>query len=79
MTFDCGTLAAKNYCRFSSFLFFDHTGVYLLRRVANLPLREVAKHGNVSPSQISKIQRAIEAQKIPASLQKLLDKCNVKN
>ena len=53
--------------------------VYLLRRVANLPLREVAKHGNVSPSQISKIQRAIEAQKIPASLQKLLDKCNVKN
>ena len=53
--------------------------VYWLRRVANLPLREVAKHGNVSPSRISKIQRAIEAQKIPASLQQLLDKCNVKN
>jgi len=53
--------------------------VYLLRRVANLPLREVAKHGNVSPSRISKIQRAIETRKIAASLQQLLDKCNVKN
>ena len=53
--------------------------VYLLRRVENLPLREVAKHGNVSPSRISKIQRAIETRKIPASLQQLLDKCNVKN
>ena len=25
VTFDCGTLAAKNYCSFSSFLFFEHT------------------------------------------------------
>ena len=53
--------------------------VYSLRQVANLPLREVAKHCNVSPSRISKIQRAIETQKIPASLQQLLDMCNVKN
>ena len=51
--------------------------VYLLRWVANLPLREVARHGDVSPSRISKIQRAIETQKIPASLQQLLDKCDV--
>lgn len=53
--------------------------VYLLRRVANLPLLEVAKQGKVSPSRISKIQRAIETQKISASLQQLLDKCKVKN
>ena len=48
-------------------------------QVANLPLREVARHGNVSSSRISKIQHAIDTQKIPASLQQLLDKCNVKN
>ena len=30
--------------------------VYLLRRVANLPLREVAKHANVSPSRITAVR-----------------------
>ncbi len=34
--------------------------IYLLRRVANLPLLEVAKRSGVSPSRISKIQRTIE-------------------
>lgn len=35
--------------------------VYLLRRAVNLPLREVAQRGKVSPSRVSKIQRAIES------------------
>jgi transcriptional regulator with XRE-family HTH domain len=51
----------------------------LLRRAANLPLQEVAKRSRVSPSRISKIQRAIETVKPPATLRQLLDKCNVKN
>lgn len=34
--------------------------VYLLRRVANLPLQAVANRSKVSPSRISKIQRAME-------------------
>ena len=34
--------------------------IYLLRRVADLPLLEVAKRSGVSPSRISKIQRTIE-------------------
>ena len=52
--------------------------LYLLRRAANLPLREVARQGTVSPSRVSKIQRAIEAGPIPASLRQLLDRCKVK-
>lgn len=53
--------------------------LYLLRRVANLPLREVARHGKVSPSRVSKIQRALETSTTPAMLRQLLDKCKVKN
>lgn len=53
--------------------------VYLLRRAANLPLQEVAKRSTVSPSRISKIQRAIESAKPSATLRHLLEKCNVKN
>ena len=53
--------------------------VYLLRRAANLPLQEVAKRSTVSPSRISKIQRAIESAKPSATLRQLLEKCNVKN
>jgi REP element-mobilizing transposase RayT len=53
--------------------------VYLLRRAANLPLQEVAKRSTVSPSRISKIQRAIETAKPSATLRQLLEKCNVKN
>lgn len=53
--------------------------VYLLRRAVNLSLREVAQRGKVSPSRISKIQRAIETSQPSASLRGLLDKCKVKN
>jgi hypothetical protein len=53
--------------------------VYLLRRAVNLPLQEVAQRGKVSPSRISKIQRAIETGKVPATLRQLLHKCKVKN
>ena len=52
---------------------------YLLRRVVNLPLPEVAGRCKVSPSRISKIQRTMERPKPPVMLQRLLDKCNVKN
>jgi hypothetical protein len=34
--------------------------VYLLRRAANLPAREVARRAGVSPARISQIQRAVE-------------------
>ena len=53
--------------------------VYLLRRAVNLPLQEVAKCGKVSPSRISKIQRAIEMGRPSRALRGLLDRCNVKN
>ena len=52
---------------------------YLLRRAVNLPLPEVAARCKVSASRISKIQRAMERSKPPPMLQRLLDKCNVKN
>src|SRR5262249_141215 len=39
----------------------------------------VAKETQVSPSRISKIQRAIESKKIFQSLQQLINKCKVKN
>lgn len=53
--------------------------VYLLRRAANLPLQEVAKRGGVSPSRVSKIQRAFETGNVPVTLRHLLTKCKVKN
>lgn len=53
--------------------------IYLLRRTANLPLREVAQRGKVSPSRVSKIQRALETHVVPTTLKKLLAKCKVKN
>ena len=52
--------------------------LYLLRRAANLSLRQVAKRGGVSPSRVSKIQRKIEAVDPSATLRKLLEKCKVK-
>jgi putative transposase len=52
---------------------------YLLRRAANLPLSDVARRCKVSPSRISKIQRTMEQSKPSPVLQRLLDKCNVKN
>jgi putative transposase len=53
--------------------------LYLLRRVADLPLREVAKAGKVSPSRVSKIQHRLETGAPPARLRQLLNKCKVKN
>ena len=53
--------------------------VYLLRRLVNLPLQAVAERGKVSPSRISKIQRAIEMKRPSEALRKLLDECQVKN
>jgi putative transposase len=53
--------------------------VYLLRRAANLPLQEVAKRGKVSPSRVSKIQRAFETGNVPVTVRQLLNKCKVKN
>ncbi len=53
--------------------------VYLLRRAANLPLREVAGRGKVSPSRVSKIQSGLEGGPVPPPLRQLLSKCKVKN
>lgn len=53
--------------------------MYLLRRAANLPLREVARRGKVSPSRVSKIQGALERNAVPDRLKLLLSKCKVKN
>lgn len=55
------------------------TWVYLLRRAANLPLQAVARRSGVSVSRISHIQRTIESGKPVAILERLMDKCKVKN
>lgn len=47
--------------------------IYLLRRAANLPLKEVAALGGVSPSRVSHIQRAIEHGTLPVSLQRIME------
>ncbi len=51
--------------------------VYLLRRAANLSLREVAEKARVSPGRISQIQRALDEEG-GAALRKLMAKYNVK-
>lgn len=48
--------------------------VYLLRRVSNLSLQAVASRSRVSPSRISKIQRAVEEKPRSATLQRLIDR-----
>lgn len=55
------------------------TAVYLLRRVANEPLQTVAIRFRISPSRVSKIQKAIET--TPRSLQqaRVFATCKVKN
>ncbi len=53
--------------------------VYLLRRVGNLPLKEVASRAGVSPSRVSKIQRQVEQQEVERPLRFLLEKYKVKN
>jgi len=52
--------------------------VYLLRRAANLSLRETAARAGVSPGRISQIQRATEAEKPVPELAGLMQKFNVK-
>ena len=53
--------------------------VYLLRRVSNMPLRNVADIAGVSPSRISHIQRKLENNKTDAVLQQLLQHYGVTN
>ncbi len=53
--------------------------VYLLRRAANLTLREVASLAGVSPSRVSHIQRQMEQSKMDDSLRQLIQMYKVKN
>jgi REP element-mobilizing transposase RayT len=55
------------------------TAVYLLRRAANEPLQTVAIRFRVSPSRISKIQRAVDSQPLSLEQAQLFLKCKVKN
>lgn len=52
--------------------------VYLLRRAANLGLREVAERASVSPGRISQIQRVIEGEPMDDRLGRLVGKYKVK-
>ena len=53
--------------------------VYLLRRVANVPLKEVADLFNVSPPRISQIQKQAKAGRFDKKLTRLLKRYKVKN
>ena len=53
--------------------------LYLLRRAANLSLRDVASLSGVSPSRVSHIQRQIEQGKTNESLRQLICLYKVKN
>jgi hypothetical protein len=52
--------------------------VYLLRRVANLPLAEVAKRAGISAPRVSQIQAQIERGKLSNALRTLIDSYKVK-
>ncbi len=52
---------------------------YLLRRAANLPLREVASLVGVLPSRVSHMQRQMEQSKMDDSLRQLIQMYKVKN
>jgi len=52
--------------------------VYLLRRVCNLPLKEVARRAGVSPPRVSQIQRQVEQQEADRRLGLLLKRYKVK-
>ena len=56
-----------------------HTAVYLLRRAANEPLQTVAIRFRISPSRVSKIQKAIEALPLTPQQARAFVKCKVKN
>lgn len=53
--------------------------VYLLRRVCNLPLKEVATRAGVSPPRVSQIQHQMEGPETDRQLGMLLDRYKVKN
>jgi hypothetical protein len=53
--------------------------VYLLRRAANLSLREVREVAGISPSRISQIQRLIETEGADTRLAELIANCKKKN
>lgn len=53
--------------------------VYLLRRVANLSLKEVSELAGISISRVSHIQRAIEHSTPGKALRQLLNKYKVKS
>jgi putative transposase len=55
------------------------TAVYLLRRAANEPLRRVAGRFHISPSRVSKIQKAVEAAPLTPQQERVFGKCKVKN
>ena len=55
------------------------TAVYLLRRAVNEPLHTVAIRFRVSPSRISKIQRAIEQRPLTPEQRQTFERCKVKN
>jgi len=55
-----------------------HCAAWLLRRIANEPLGRVAKRFRVSPSRISHIQRAIEAQGLSRQQTQAQKLCKVK-
>ncbi len=48
--------------------------VYLLRRVANLSLRDVAQRVGVSPGRISQIQSKVERERVEKKLSSLLER-----
>lgn len=54
-------------------------GVYLLRRVANLPLKEVASLAGISSPRVSQIQRQVTHGELDAPLQSLLMQYQLKN
>jgi len=55
------------------------TAVYLLRRAANEPLHTVAVRFRISPSRVSKIQKAMEAAPLSAQQAQAYAKCKIKN
>jgi len=55
-----------------------HCAAWLLRRSANVSLKEVAELFGVSPSRISHIQRSMEAGQLSQLQQKAMTLCNVK-
>jgi len=53
--------------------------VYLLRRAANLRLREVSELAGISASRISQIQRLIETAGADSRVAELIANCKIKN